>query len=103
MHLELSSPGVLPNLFLGTNRYLNNYDKIHGLQMNNGYINLRNKVNQSTSFTIFISLYFSSDTKIQFSGDIVSQNGYHSSYSISNNNLRIIESSSVSYHRAINK
>ena len=64
-------PGVLPNLFLGTNRYLNNYDKIHGLQMNNGYINLRNKVNQSTSFTIFISLYFSSDIKIQFSGDIV--------------------------------
>ena len=90
--------GVLPNLHLGMNRYLNNYDRVHGLQMNNGYINLKNKVNQSTSFTIFISLYFSSDIKIQFSGDIVSQNGYYPSYSISNNRLYIIESSSFSYH-----
>ena len=89
--------GVLPNLHLGTNQYLNNYDRVHGLQMNNGYINLKNKVNQSTSFTIFISLYFSSDIKIQFSGDIVSQNGYYPSYSISNNRLNIIESSSFSY------
>ena len=86
--------GVLPNLHLGTNQYLNNYDRVHGLQMNNGYLNLKNKVNQSTSFTIFISLYFSSDIKIQFSGDIVSQNGYYPSYSISNNRLDIIESSS---------
>ena len=93
--------GVMPNLFLGTNRYLNNYDKIHGLQMNNGYINLKNKVNQNTSFTIFISLYFSSDIKIQFSSDIVSQNGYYPSYSISNNRLRITESSSISYHTTL--
>ena len=90
--------GVLPNLFLGTNRYLNNYDRVHGLQMSNGYINLESKVDQNTSFTIFISLYFSSDIKIQFSGDIVSQNGYYPSYSISNNRLEISESSSVSYH-----
>ena len=90
--------GVMPNLFLGRNRYLNNYDRVHGLQMSNGYINLKNKVNQNTRFTIFISLYFSSDIKIQFSSDIVSQNGYYPSYSISNNRLEISESSSVSYH-----
>ena len=90
--------GVKPNLHLGTNRYLNNYDRVHWLQMSNGYIYLENKVNQSASFTIFLSLYFSSDIKIQFSGDIVSQNGYYPSYSISNNRLGIIESSSVSYH-----
>ena len=90
--------GVLPNLHLGTNQYLNNYDRVKGLQMNNGYLNLKNNVNQSTSFTIFISLYFSSDIKIQFSGDLVSQNGYYPSYSISNNRLYIIESSSFSYH-----
>ena len=91
--------GVLPNLVhLGTNRYLNNYDRIHGLQMSNGYINLNNKVNQNTSFTIFISLYFSSDIKIQFAGDIVSQNGYYPYYSTSNNRLSITESSSLSYH-----
>ena len=89
--------GILPNLHLGMNQNLNNYDRVHGLQMNNGYINLKNKVNQSTSFTIFISLYFSSDIKIQFSGDTVSQNGYYPSYSISNNILGIIESSSVTY------
>ena len=93
--------GVLPNLHLGMNQNLNNYDRVHGLQMNNGYINLKNKVNQSTSFTIFISLYFSSDIKIQFSGDTVSQNGYYPSYSISNNILGIIESSSVTYHTSL--
>ena len=93
--------GVLPNLFLGTNRYLNNYDRIHGLQMNNGYINLKSNVNQNTSFTIFISLHYSSNIKIQFSNDIVSQNGYYPSYSLSNNRLGITESSSVSYHTTL--
>ena len=53
--------GVNPELYLGTNRYINDYDRIQGLQMNNGYINLKNTVNQNTSFTFFISLYLSSN------------------------------------------
>ena len=93
--------GVKPNLYLGTNRYLSNYDRIHGMQLSNGHLLLKNNINQNTSFTLFLSIYFSEDIEIKFAGDSVTNNGYYPSYSISNNRLGIIESSSVSYHTPI--
>ena len=51
--------GVKPNLYLGTNRYLSNYDRIHGMQLSNGHLLLKNNRNQNTSFTLFLSIYFS--------------------------------------------
>ena len=92
--------GVKPNLYLGTNRYLSNYDRIHGMQLSNGHLLLKNNINQNTSFTLFLSIYFSEDIEIKFAGDSVTNNGYYP-YSISNNRLRIIESSSISYHTPI--
>ena len=93
--------GVKPNLYLGTNRYLSNYDRIHGMQLSNGHLLLKNNINQNTSFTLFLSIYFSEDIEIKFAGDLVTNNGYYPSYSISNNRLGIIESSSLSYHTPI--
>ena len=93
--------GVKPNLYLGTNRYLSNYDRIHGMQLSNGHLLLKNNINQNTSFTLFLSIYFSEDIEIKFAGDLVTNNGYYPSYSISNNRLGIIESSSISYHAPI--
>ena len=93
--------GVKPNLYLGTNRYLSNYDRIHGMQLSNGHLLLKNNINQNTSFTLFLSIYFSEDIEIKFAGDLVTNNGYYPSYSISNNRLGIIESSSISYHTPI--
>ena len=92
--------GVKPNLYLGTNRYLSNYDRIHGMQLSNGHLLLKNNINQNTSFTLFLSIYFSEDIEIKFAGDLVTNNGYYPSYSISNR-LGIIESSSISYHTPI--
>ena len=72
-HFKLSSEsygvviqGVKPNLFLGTNRFINNYNRLYGLQMGSGHIILSNQINQNTSFTIFMSLYLSSNFEIQF-------------------------------------
>lgn len=91
--------GVEPSLFSGNNRYVNNYDRIHGLQMNNGYINLTNKVNQSTSYTIFLSLYLTTDFELHFSSSSAAANGYYPRFSINTttNNLVIHESSSLTY------
>ena len=89
--------GVKPRLYLGTDLYVNDYDRVNGLQMNNGYIILDKNVKQNTSFTFFISIYFSSDIQIQFSNNAAGQNVYYPSYSIFNNNLRIIESRSIHY------
>ena len=98
-HFKLSSEsygvviqGVKPNLFLGTSRFINNYNRLHGLQMNNGYINLSNQINQNTSFTIFVSLYLSSNFEIQFSNNTAGENVYYPSYRVSKNRLELIES-----------
>ena len=95
--------GVKPNLHLGTNRYLSNYDRIHGMKMSNGHILLKNNINQSTSFTLFFSIYFSEDIVIKFAGDSVSNNGYYPFYSMtkSNNRINIHESSHISYHSVL--
>ena len=95
--------GVKPNLHLGTNRFLSNYDRIHGLQLSNGHILLKNNVNQSTSFTLFLSIYFSNDIVIKFARDLVTKNGYYPFYSVtqSNNRINIHESKHISYHTTL--
>ena len=86
--------GVKPNLHLGSNRFLSNYDRIHGLQLSNGHILLKNNVKQSTSFTLFLSIHFSNDIVIKFARDLVTKNGYYPFYSVtqSNNRMSIHES-----------
>ena len=79
--------GVKPNLFFQSNRLMTNYDRSSGIQLSNSYINLGDDVDQNSSYTIFISLYFSDDIKIQFSD--INQNIFYPSFSITYNNSRL--------------
>ena len=89
--------GVKPNLFFQSNRLLTNYDRSSGIQLSNSYINLGDDVDQNSSYTIFISLYFSDDIKIQFSD--INQNIFYPSFSITYNNSRLrINRSLYLYH-----
>ena len=89
--------GVKPNLFFQSNRLITNYDRSSGIQLSNSYINLGDDVDQNSSYTIFISLYFSDDIKIQFSD--INQNIFYPSFSITHNNSRLrINRSLYLYH-----
>ena len=89
--------GVKPNLFFQSNRLITNYDRSSGIQLLNSYINLGDDVDQNSSYTIFISLYFSDDIKIQFSD--INQNIFYPSFSITYNNSRLrINRSLYLYH-----
>ena len=79
--------GVKPNIFFQSNRLITNYDRSSGIQLSNSYINLRDDVDQNSSYTIFISLYFSDDIKIQFSD--INHNIFYPSFSITYNNSRL--------------
>ena len=79
--------GVKPNLFFQSNRLITNYDRLSGIQLSNSYINLGDDVDQNSSYTIFISLYFSDDIKIQFSD--INHNIFYPSFSITYNNSRL--------------
>ena len=50
--------GVKPGLFVGTGRLISKYDIAKGIKMNNGYINLKNDINQNSDYTMLISLFF---------------------------------------------
>ena len=78
---------VKPNLFFQSNRLITNYDRSSGIQLSNSYINLGDDVDQNSSYTIFISLYFSDDIKIQFSD--INHNIFYPSFSITYNNSRL--------------
>ena len=92
--------GVKPNLFFQSNRLITNYDRSSGIQLSNSYINLGEDVDQNSSYTIFISLYFSDDIKIQFSD--INQNIFYPSFSITYNNSRLrINRSLYLYHHII--
>ena len=89
--------GVKLNLFFQSNRLITNYDRSSGIQLSNSYINLGDDVDQNSSYTIFISLYFSDDIKIQFSD--INQNIFYPSFSITYNNSRLrINQSLYLYH-----
>ena len=79
--------GVKPNLFFQSNRLITNYDRSSGIQLSNSYINLGDDVDQNSTYTIFISLYFSDDIKIQFSD--INHNIFYPSFSITYNNSRL--------------
>ena len=79
--------GVKPNLFFQSNRLITNYDRSSGIQLSNSYINLGDDVDQNSSYTIFISLYFSDDIKIQFTD--INHNIFYPSFSITYNNSRL--------------
>ena len=79
--------GVKPNLFFQSNRLITNYDRSSGIQLSNSYINIGDDVDQNSSYTIFISLYFSDDIKIQFSD--INHNIFYPSFSITYNNSRL--------------
>ena len=92
--------GVKPNLFFQSNRLITNYDRSSGIQLSNSYINLGDDVDQNSSYTIFISLYFSDDIKIQFSD--INHNIFYPSFSITYNNSRLrINRSLYLYHHII--
>ena len=92
--------GVKPNLFFQSNRLITNFDRLSGIQLSNSYINLGDDVDQNSSYTIFISLYFSDDIKIQFSD--INQNIFYPSFSITYNNSRLrINRSLYLYHHII--
>ena len=93
--------GVKPNLFFQSNRLITNYDRSSGIQLSNSYINLGDDVDQNSSYTIFISLYFSDDIKIQFSD--INHNIFYPSFSITYNNsrLRINRSLHLRHHITI--
>ena len=92
--------GVKPNLFFQSNRLITNFDRSSGIQLSNSYINLGDDVDQNSSYTIFISLYFSDDIKIQFSD--INQNIFYPSFSITYNNSRLrINRSLYLYHHII--
>ena len=79
--------GVKPNLFFQSNRLITNYDRSSGIQLSNSYINLGDDVDQNSSYTIFISLHFSDDIKIQFSD--INHNIFYPSFSVTYNNSRL--------------
>ena len=79
--------GVKPNLFFLSNRLITNYDRSSGIQLSNSYINLGDDVDQNSSYTIFISLNFSDDIKIQFSD--INHNIFYPLFSITYNNSRL--------------
>ena len=79
--------GVKPNLFFQSNRLITNYDRSSGIQLSNSYINLGDDVDQNSSYTIFISLHFSDDIKIQFSD--INHYIFYPSFSITYNNSRL--------------
>ena len=91
--------GVKPNLFFQSNRLITNYDRSFGIQLSNSYINLGDDVDQNSSYTIFISLYFSDDIKIQFSD--INQNIFYPSFSITYNNSRLRINRSLYLHHHI--
>ena len=91
--------GVKPNLFFQSNRLITNYDRSSGIQLSNSYINLGDDVDQNSSYTIFISLYFSDDIKIQFSD--INQNIFYPSFSITYNNSRLMINRSAFLHHHI--
>ena len=91
--------GVKPNLFFQSNRLITNYDRSSGIQLSNSYINLGDDVDQNSSYTIFISLYFSDDIKIQFSD--INQNIFYPSFSITYNNSRLRINRSLYLHHHI--
>ena len=92
--------GVKPNLFFQSNRLITNYDRSSGIQLSNSYINLGDDVDQNSSYTIFISLYFSDDIKVQFSD--INHNIFYPSFSITYNNSRLrINRSLYLYHHII--
>ena len=91
--------GVKPNLFFQSNRLITNYDRSSGIQLSNSYINLGDDVDQNSSYTIFISLYFSDDIKIQFSD--INHNIFYPSFSITYNNSRLRINRSLYLHHHI--
>ena len=91
--------GVKPNLFFQSNRLITNYDRSSGIQLSNSYINLGDDVDQNSSYTIFISLYFSDDIKIQFSD--INHNIFYPSFSITYNNSRLRINRSLYIHHHI--
>ena len=91
--------GVKPNLFFQSNRLITNYDRSSGIQLSNSYINLGDDVDQNSSYTIFISLYFSDDIKIQFSD--INHNIFYPSFSITYNNSRLRINRSLYMHHHI--
>ena len=91
--------GVKPNLFFQSNRLITNYDRSSGIQLSNSYINLGDDVDQNSSYTIFISLYFSEDIKIQFSD--INHNIFYPSFSITYNNSRLRINRSLYIHHHI--
>ena len=91
--------GVKPNLFFQSNRLITNFDRSSGIQLSNSYINLGDDVDQNSSYTIFISLYFSDDIKIQFSD--INQNIFYPSFSIPYNNSRLRIDRSLYLHHHI--
>ena len=91
--------GVKPNLFFQSNRLITNYDRSSGIQLSNSYINLGDDVDQNSSYTIFISLYFSEDIKIQFSD--INHNIFYPSFSITYNNSRLRINRSLYLHHHI--
>ena len=91
--------GVKPNLFFQSNRLITNYDRSSGIQLSNSYINLGDDVDQNSSYTIFISLYFSDDNKIQFSD--INHNIFYPSFSITYNNSRLRINRSLYLHHHI--
>ena len=91
--------GVKPNLFFQSNRLITNYNRSSGIQLSNSYINLGDDVDQNSSYTIFISLHFSDDIKIQFSD--INQNIFYPSFSITYNNSRLRINRSLYLHHHI--
>ena len=89
---------IKPNLFLGSNKNLNNYDKDYGVQINHGYIKLSKKINQSTDYTIFISLHLTNNIEIYFTNSTSSVH-YYPQYGVNlaENKLTLKTSSSFSY------
>ena len=105
LRLKPNSLGVViqsvePNLYFGVNKFINNYDHIKGIEIDYAYLNLKNNVNENTSYTIFISLHLESNFKLHFSSSKDSSGiGYYPIYNIEmSSNRIIIEGSSESYN-----
>ena len=94
--------GVEPSLFFGTDRFINNYDRVKGLQINNGYINLKNNVNQNSDYTILISLFFTKDFELHFSNNTSGSNGYYPKFHLNSttNTFAIKESPTKLYYKS---
>ena len=92
------APGsIQPNLFLGADRFINDYSSKYGLKLSTGTHIRTDQFNQNTSFTFFMSFLHDVNKTVNISwSNTVNNSKYFPVYMVTNNKI-IIRIPSKSY------